>query len=166
MDYTEAAKSFSALWLHPLIPPPPLPASDNAYVIRSGYRAIMIGGGMGYVMSVVRVKRLTLAHLIYICTPLERVESVPHLYCLSPTCPHFSLPPPHTHTQSGAIACGVYATNNPEACYYIANDCSANIVIAENKSQVSKILQVDIDVLLLLVHLHIWFLHFQLPNRN
>ena len=48
----------------------------------------------------------------------------------------------YPHVQSGAIACGVYATNSPEACYYIANDCSVNIVIAENKAQVSKILQV------------------------
>ena len=43
---------------------------------------------------------------------------------------------------SGAIACGIYATNSSEACYYIANDCNINIAIAENKAQVAKFLQV------------------------
>lgn len=46
--------------------------------------------------------------------------------------------------QAGGIGCGIYTTNNPEACHYIADNCSANIIFAENKVQVAKILQVNV----------------------
>ncbi|CAI8023833.1 Long-chain-fatty-acid--CoA ligase ACSBG2 [Geodia barretti] len=43
---------------------------------------------------------------------------------------------------AGGIACGIYTTNNPEACHFIADNCSANVVFCENKLQLTKILQV------------------------
>lgn len=46
--------------------------------------------------------------------------------------------------QAGGIGCGIYTTNNPDACHYIADNCSANIIFAENKVQVAKILQVSV----------------------
>ena len=46
-------------------------------------------------------------------------------------------------SQAGGIGCGIYTTNSPEACHYIADNCSANVVIAENKVQLAKILQVS-----------------------
>ena len=46
------------------------------------------------------------------------------------------------------MGCGIYTTNNPEACHYIADNCSANIIFAENKLQIAKILQVSQDVIL------------------
>ena len=43
--------------------------------------------------------------------------------------------------QAGGVGCGIYTTNAPEACHYIADNCSANIIFAENKMQIAKILQ-------------------------
>ncbi|XP_064385622.1 long-chain-fatty-acid--CoA ligase ACSBG2-like isoform X2 [Halichondria panicea] len=43
---------------------------------------------------------------------------------------------------AGGIACGVYTTNNAESCHFIADDCSANVIFAENKAQLEKILEV------------------------
>ena len=63
-----------------------------------------------------------------------------HTHTHTHTCTCYGV---HTCTQSGAIACGIYATNSSEACYYIANDCNINIAIAENKAQVAKFLQVS-----------------------
>ena len=49
----------------------------------------------------------------------------------------------HTHTQAGGVGCGIYATNNPETCHYVADNCSASVIFAENKAQLAKILQVS-----------------------
>ncbi|XP_077330376.1 long-chain-fatty-acid--CoA ligase ACSBG1 isoform X2 [Lithobates pipiens] len=43
---------------------------------------------------------------------------------------------------AGGIATGIYATNSPEACYYVASDCRANIIVVENQKQLEKILQI------------------------
>ncbi|KAM8972202.1 long-chain-fatty-acid--CoA ligase ACSBG1 [Pelodytes ibericus] len=43
---------------------------------------------------------------------------------------------------AGGIATGIYATNSPEACHYVARDCKANIIVVENQKQLEKILQV------------------------
>ncbi|CAH2273210.1 long-chain-fatty-acid-- ligase ACSBG1 isoform X1 [Pelobates cultripes] len=43
---------------------------------------------------------------------------------------------------AGGIATGIYATNSPEACHYIASDCKANIIVVENQKQLEKILQI------------------------
>lgn len=40
------------------------------------------------------------------------------------------------------LATGIYTTNSPEACQYVAANCEANIVVVENQAQLSKILQV------------------------
>ncbi|XP_048887296.1 long-chain-fatty-acid--CoA ligase ACSBG1 isoform X2 [Brienomyrus brachyistius] len=43
---------------------------------------------------------------------------------------------------AGGIMTGIYATNSPEACHYIASDCEANVIVVENRRQLDKILQV------------------------
>ena len=40
------------------------------------------------------------------------------------------------------FAVGIYSTNSPEACHYVAHDCEANICVVENDAQLQKILQV------------------------
>lgn len=37
---------------------------------------------------------------------------------------------------------GIYATNSPEACHYVASDSKADILVVENQRQLDKILQV------------------------
>ncbi|XP_075064497.1 long-chain-fatty-acid--CoA ligase ACSBG1 [Mixophyes fleayi] len=41
---------------------------------------------------------------------------------------------------AGGITTGIYTTNSPEACYYVANDCRTNIIVVENHKQLEKIL--------------------------
>ncbi|KAJ7326101.1 Long-chain-fatty-acid--CoA ligase acsbg2 [Desmophyllum pertusum] len=43
---------------------------------------------------------------------------------------------------AGGLAVGVYTTNSPEACHYVAENCEANIIVVENKHQLHKILKV------------------------
>lgn len=40
------------------------------------------------------------------------------------------------------LATGIYTTNSPEACQYVAANCEANILVVENQKQLDKILQV------------------------
>lgn len=40
------------------------------------------------------------------------------------------------------FAVGIYTTNSPEACQYVADNCKANILVVENHKQLQKILQV------------------------
>lgn len=40
------------------------------------------------------------------------------------------------------FAVGIYTTNSPEACQYVADNCKANIIVVENHKQLQKILQV------------------------
>lgn len=40
------------------------------------------------------------------------------------------------------FAVGIYTTNSPEACQYVAENCQANILVVENHKQLQKILQV------------------------
>ena len=42
------------------------------------------------------------------------------------------------------LPAGIYATNNPEACQFVAHDCKANILVVENQKQLDKILQVGL----------------------
>lgn len=42
---------------------------------------------------------------------------------------------------------GIYTTNSPDACLYVANDSRANVIVVENQKQLDKILQVTFDVL-------------------
>lgn len=37
---------------------------------------------------------------------------------------------------------GIYTTNSPDACLYVANDSKANVIVVENQKQLDKILQV------------------------
>lgn len=39
------------------------------------------------------------------------------------------------------IACGIYTTNSAEACEYILQDSSSQIVVVENQAQLDKILK-------------------------
>ncbi|XP_030047440.1 long-chain-fatty-acid--CoA ligase ACSBG1 [Microcaecilia unicolor] len=43
---------------------------------------------------------------------------------------------------AGGITTGIYTTNSPEACHYVADDCRANIIMVENQKQLDKILQI------------------------
>ncbi|NWW44911.1 ACBG2 ligase, partial [Pedionomus torquatus] len=41
------------------------------------------------------------------------------------------------------FAVGIYTTNSPEACHYVAENCSANVVVVENHKQLQKILEIE-----------------------
>jgi len=41
------------------------------------------------------------------------------------------------------LATGIYTTNSPEACQYVAASSEANILVVENQKQLEKILQVS-----------------------
>ncbi|XP_053156809.1 long-chain-fatty-acid--CoA ligase ACSBG2 isoform X2 [Hemicordylus capensis] len=43
---------------------------------------------------------------------------------------------------AGGFAVGIYTTNSPDACHYIADNCGANIIVVENNKQLQKILEV------------------------
>ncbi|XP_053371479.1 long-chain-fatty-acid--CoA ligase ACSBG1 [Clarias gariepinus] len=43
---------------------------------------------------------------------------------------------------AGGIMTGIYTTNSPEACHYVASDSRANIIVVENQKQLDKILQI------------------------
>ena len=40
------------------------------------------------------------------------------------------------------FAAGIYTTNSPEACHYVAENCEANVIVVENDQQLQKILKV------------------------
>ena len=44
------------------------------------------------------------------------------------------------------FAVGIYATNNPEACKYVALSSHCNVIVVENNQQLKKILQVWSDL--------------------
>ncbi|NXH22062.1 ACBG2 ligase, partial [Bucco capensis] len=44
---------------------------------------------------------------------------------------------------AGGFAVGIYTTNSPEACCYVAENCSANILVVENQKQLQKILEIQ-----------------------
>lgn len=44
---------------------------------------------------------------------------------------------------AGGVAAGIYTTNSPEACHYVASDSEANILVVENNKQLQKILQIQ-----------------------
>lgn len=44
---------------------------------------------------------------------------------------------------AGGFAVGIYTTNSPEACQYVADNCKANIIVVENQKQLQKILQIQ-----------------------
>lgn len=43
---------------------------------------------------------------------------------------------------AGGLASGIYTTNNPEACWYVADSARCNIIVVENDHQLQKILAV------------------------
>ncbi|XP_071339712.1 long-chain-fatty-acid--CoA ligase ACSBG2-like isoform X2 [Trachinotus anak] len=43
---------------------------------------------------------------------------------------------------AGGLATGIYTTNSPEACQYVAANCEANVLVVENQKQLDKILEV------------------------
>lgn len=47
---------------------------------------------------------------------------------------------------AGGISVGVYTTNTPEACRYVADHCRANIVVVEDAKQLEKILKIRDDL--------------------
>ncbi|XP_067841253.1 long-chain-fatty-acid--CoA ligase ACSBG2-like isoform X2 [Heptranchias perlo] len=43
---------------------------------------------------------------------------------------------------AGGLAVGIYTTNSPEACKYVAHNCEANVLVVENHKQLQKILEI------------------------
>ncbi|KAK7121315.1 hypothetical protein R3I93_022413 [Phoxinus phoxinus] len=43
---------------------------------------------------------------------------------------------------AGGIMAGIYTTNSPDACLYVATDSRANVIVVENQKQLDKILQI------------------------
>ena len=43
---------------------------------------------------------------------------------------------------AGGFAAGIYTTNNPEQCQYIADHCKARVIVVEGQKQLDKILEV------------------------
>lgn len=43
---------------------------------------------------------------------------------------------------AGGFATGIYTTNNPDACYYVAENAKCNVVVVENDQQLEKFLQI------------------------
>ncbi|XP_039413961.1 long-chain-fatty-acid--CoA ligase ACSBG1 isoform X3 [Corvus cornix cornix] len=43
---------------------------------------------------------------------------------------------------AGGIVTGIYTTNSPEACHYIAHDSKTDIMVVENQKQLDKIMQI------------------------
>ena len=41
------------------------------------------------------------------------------------------------------LAAGIYTTNNPEACHFVADNCKANVIVVEDQKQLDKILEVS-----------------------
>ncbi|KAJ7308195.1 hypothetical protein JRQ81_008713 [Phrynocephalus forsythii] len=44
---------------------------------------------------------------------------------------------------AGGFAVGIYTTNSPEACQYVAENCGANVIVVENEKQLQKILEIE-----------------------
>ncbi|XP_030048652.1 long-chain-fatty-acid--CoA ligase ACSBG2 isoform X2 [Microcaecilia unicolor] len=44
---------------------------------------------------------------------------------------------------AGGFSAGIYTTNSPEACQYVADTCAANVLVVENHHQLTKILQIQ-----------------------
>ncbi|XP_009985007.1 PREDICTED: long-chain-fatty-acid--CoA ligase ACSBG2 [Tauraco erythrolophus] len=44
---------------------------------------------------------------------------------------------------AGGFAVGIYTTNSPEACHYVAENSSANVLVVENHKQLQKILEIQ-----------------------
>ncbi|KAJ7416800.1 Long-chain-fatty-acid--CoA ligase ACSBG2 [Pitangus sulphuratus] len=44
---------------------------------------------------------------------------------------------------AGGFAVGIYTTNSPEACHYVAENCSADVIVVENQKQLQKILEIE-----------------------
>ncbi len=40
------------------------------------------------------------------------------------------------------LSTGIYTTNSPEACHYVAHEAMCNIIVVENEIQLQKILKV------------------------
>ena len=47
---------------------------------------------------------------------------------------------------SRGFATGIYATNTPEACEYIASNSKANVIVVENNQQLQKILKIKVNL--------------------
>ena len=44
------------------------------------------------------------------------------------------------------LAAGIYTTNNPEACHFVADNCKANVIVVEDQKQLDKILEVSVVI--------------------
>lgn len=44
--------------------------------------------------------------------------------------------------EAGGIITGIYATNGPEACFYVMNHCNSSVIVVDGKAQFNKILEI------------------------
>lgn len=61
-----------------------------------------------------------------------------HLFVIKPSDSNFLL-------SCSGFGVGIYTTNSPEACQYVAENCKANVIVLENEKQLQKILQVRLE---------------------
>jgi len=43
---------------------------------------------------------------------------------------------------SSGLATGIYTTNSPDACWYVANSAECNVIVVDSDKQLQKILKV------------------------
>lgn len=48
----------------------------------------------------------------------------------------------HGCIEAGGVATGIYATNGPDACYYVMNHCNSTVVVVDGANQLKKILEI------------------------
>ena len=47
---------------------------------------------------------------------------------------------------AGGLSCGIYTTNSPQACKYIAEDSRVNIMVVEDEKQLDKVLAIKSEL--------------------
>ena len=62
--------------------------------------------------------------------------------------------------QCSGLPTGIYTTSKPDACQFVANNCSANVICVEDEKQLAKILQVKKRRATYTIHIPL------LPNNN
>ena len=44
--------------------------------------------------------------------------------------------------EAGGVITGIYATNGPDACYYVMDHCNSKVIVVDGKAQFTKILEI------------------------
>lgn len=48
----------------------------------------------------------------------------------------------HGCIEAGGVATGIYATNGPDACFYVMNHCNSAVVVVDGQNQLKKMLEI------------------------